>query len=188
MAIKFTHEAYCAIFLHACKHPTRAVNGLLLGSAADDGLTVRKVLPLFHSSFALSPMLEVALMLADQYCKANDTRLIGYYQGNELSDDTELGPFGKKIAEKLRSQCPRAAVLLLDGASMQPTATELRLLPLGVDGKRCSLEIVLMDAEKTIAALDGYISEGVQQKLVDFDSHLDDASKDWLDNQRFFSA
>ena len=70
---------------------------------------------------------------------------------------------------------------------MQPTVTDLRLVPIGVDGKRCSLGMVLMDAGKTIAALDGYIREGVQQKLVDFDSHLDDVSKDWL-NQGLFSA
>ena len=53
---------------------------------------------------------------------------------------------------------------------MQPTVTDLRLVPLGVDGKRCSLGMVLMDADKTIAALDGYIREGVQQKLRELSS------------------
>jgi|TARA_B100000524_G_scaffold345415_1_gene243992 hypothetical protein len=45
----------------------KAVNGLLLGTATKDaGVTVTQALPLFHSSFALAPMLEVALMLVSR--------------------------------------------------------------------------------------------------------------------------
>jgi len=62
-SIEVQPDAYCLMFLHACKYPARAVNGLLLGTAAGDSLKVQKALPLFHSSFALSPMLETALML-----------------------------------------------------------------------------------------------------------------------------
>ena len=40
-------------------------------------------------------------------------QIVGYYQANEMCDDLELGPFGKKIAEKIRTQCPHAAVLLV---------------------------------------------------------------------------
>lgn len=62
-----SHDAYCHLFLHACKHPMKAVNGLLLGTATKDaGVTVTQALPLFHSSFALAPMLEVALMLVSR--------------------------------------------------------------------------------------------------------------------------
>ena len=56
-------DAYCTLFMHACKFPSRTVNGLLLGSALGDALTVRKALPLFHGPLGLAPMLEAALML-----------------------------------------------------------------------------------------------------------------------------
>ena len=57
-------DAYVTLFLHACKHSSKAVNGLLLGRVdGENNVTLLKALPLFHSSFALSPMLEVALML-----------------------------------------------------------------------------------------------------------------------------
>ena len=62
-ACTLNHEAYCVLFLHACKHPFKAVNGLLLGTANDGGVTVTKALPLFHSTLSLAPMLEAALML-----------------------------------------------------------------------------------------------------------------------------
>lgn len=152
-----SHDAYCHLFLHASKHPTKAVNGLLLGSASkEQGVTVAHVLPLFHSSFALAPMLEVALMLvrklhsrqlggrvrsvwgwvpprvfftnmrpclmqADEHCKASGTlELVGYYQANELSDDLELGTFGRKIADKIRAQCPSSIMLLVRHALFIP--------------------------------------------------------------------
>ena len=57
------HEAYCFLFMHACKHPMKAVNGLLIGTVEDGTVRASKALPMFHSSLALAPMLEAALML-----------------------------------------------------------------------------------------------------------------------------
>ena len=56
-------EAYITLFMHACKFPSRTVNGLLLGSVSDGGVSVQKALPLFHTPLGLAPMLEAALML-----------------------------------------------------------------------------------------------------------------------------
>ena len=56
-------EAYITLFMHACKFPSRTVNGLLLGSVSGGGVSVQKTLPLFHTPLGLAPMLEAALML-----------------------------------------------------------------------------------------------------------------------------
>lgn len=178
-------EAYAVLFLHACKHPTKAVNGLLLGTTTASGVRVTRALPLFHSSFALSPMLEVALTLADEHCKLRGgISVVGYYQANELSDDMELGVFGKKIADKIRTHCAHAAILLIDGAKMRPTPSDLRLVQVGADGKRGLGPPTLAGADAAIAALDGYIGRGLQNDLVDFDAHLDDGRQDWFNNDR----
>ncbi len=58
-----TPEAYSVLFLHACKYPHRAVNGLLIGTSEGSTVHVTKTLPLFHSHHALLPMLEAALVL-----------------------------------------------------------------------------------------------------------------------------
>ena len=79
---ELAHEAYCVLFLHACKHPFKAVNGLLLGTSDDSGVRATKALPLFHSTLALAPMLEAALMLADELCKQFQLQIVGYYQAN----------------------------------------------------------------------------------------------------------
>lgn len=183
-SIELSAEAYCVAFLHACKHPTKAVNGLLLGSAGAGGTKVVKALPLFHSSLALAPMLEAALMLADEHCKAAGLQLVGYYQANELTDDLDLGPFGKKIAAKIRAQCAGAAVLLLDGGRMRPAPNDLRLLCIDTDGKASgSGSLSLREESKTLRDLDDYLARGVQNGLVDFDTHLDDASSDWFNTK-----
>ena len=54
---------------------------------------------------------------ADEHCKAESMQIVGYYQANEMCDDLELGPFGKKIAEKIRAQCQHAAVILVGHCS-----------------------------------------------------------------------
>ena len=174
-------SAYAVLFMHCAKYPHRTVNGLLLGTANNDSVSVRETLPLFHSSLALAPMLEAALLLADEYCSTRDLKIVGYYQANEVVDDIELGSFGKKIADKIRSQAPQAAVLLLDGAKMRPTPADLRLVALSADGKRGTAP-TLADAEASLAKLDAALAKGLQHELVDFDVHLDSPASDWLGN------
>jgi len=182
-------DAYTVLFLHCCKHPHRALNGLLLGSATSDSVTVTEALPLFHSSLALAPMLEAALLLAEEYCKQRSSKsspfqIVGYYQANELVTDHELGPFGKKVCEKIRAQSPATAVLLLDGESMRPSPTDLRLSVLGADGRRTSAVPQIADdrAAQCIDQLEQLIERGVATEIVDFDVHLDEPTKDWLGN------
>jgi len=174
------HEAYCLLFMHACKHPSKAVNGLLIGTVKDGDVHASKALPMFHSTLALSPMLETALMLADELCKQSGLQIVGYYQANEFANDLELGPFGKRISDKIHSRCSSAATLLLDGSSMRPSLEDLRLIAFGADGKKSGTTPSLADGKSTISKLTEYVSNKLQQQLVDFDAHLDDISKDWL--------
>lgn len=49
------------LLLHAAKHPSSSVSGLLLGSASDSAVTVSDVIPLFHNSTQLAMPTEMAL-------------------------------------------------------------------------------------------------------------------------------
>ena len=53
--------------------------------------------------------------------------------------------------------------------------------------QRSAAEVALVEADKTLRSLEGFLADGAQQQLVDFDCHLDDASKDWL-NTRLFAG
>lgn len=186
-SVTLSPEAYGVLLLHTLRYTHRTVNGILLGSVdgkeASSAVTCKMCLPLFHSSLSLAPMLEAALLLADEYCQLNDLQIVGYYQANEVCDDLELGPFGKKIIEKIRSHCPAACCLLLDGAKMRPTPTDLKLLCLAADGRRYGVTPTLApNPEAAIATVEKAISKGQQYEVVDFDVHLDDVSKNWLGN------
>jgi hypothetical protein len=188
LPIELAPAAYQVLFLHCLKYPHRSVNGLLLGAADGEAVRVREALPLFHSSLSLAPMLEAALLLADEHCAAKGLKIVGYYQANEVVDDLELGPNGKKISDKIRTQTPAAAVLMLDGAKMRPTPTDLRLLALGADAKRLEAPTIAPSAEAAIERLEGCLSTGLQSEIVDFDTHLDDHTKDWTGNGALVGA
>ena len=174
-------SAYAVLFMHCARYSHRTVNGLLLGTVEGDSVRVRETLPLFHSNIALAPMLEAALLLADEYCGSNGLKVVGYYQANEQVNDLELGQFGKKIAEKIRSQTPGAAILVLDGEEMKPTPDNLRLLAIGADGKRGAAPTVA-DAASSLAKLDAALGKELYNDIVDFDVHLDDPTTNWLGN------
>lgn len=186
--VTLSPSAYGVLFLHALKHPHRTINGLLLGSADSSPggtVTCTECLPLFHSPLALAPMLEAALLLADEYCQASGKQIVGYYQANEFANDPDLGPFGKRITDKIRSRCAAAATLLIDGSSMQPTADDLRLVSYGADGKKGGAAVPVLADSETLTKLAGYIATNLHQQLVDFDAHLDDITKDWLNTALF---
>lgn len=56
-----TEEALFTILLHAAKHPTSAVNGLLLGTAGPGAVEVARAVPVCHSFITLTPLLEAAM-------------------------------------------------------------------------------------------------------------------------------
>ncbi|KAK7481725.1 hypothetical protein BaRGS_00027098 [Batillaria attramentaria] len=85
-------QAYCKLLLHAAKYPHCAVNGVLLAedNKSKDHKAVRFVdcIPLFHLSLGLAPMLEIALLQIDTYCRSKGYVIAGYYQANENYDDS----------------------------------------------------------------------------------------------------
>lgn len=75
-------KALLKILLHAAKHPSHSISGVLLGTvapasgepgsprdgAAQVAVTVADAIPLFHSFLSLAPALETALVQARQLC------------------------------------------------------------------------------------------------------------------------
>lgn len=61
-------NAYIKLVLHAFKHKTSAVNGILLGRLSGDGMVdIVDSVPLFHSQIGVLPPLEIALIMVS-YC------------------------------------------------------------------------------------------------------------------------
>lgn len=200
-------SALLKILLHSASHPSYSINGLLIGrkhgkaaakalqgepgspsSAQDKGsIEILDCLPLFHTSLSLSPMAEVGLIQAEAFARSKGLQLIGYYQANEQIADVELGGIGKKITERIQSYAPEGCALLVDNSKLQgflqqkePTFLQLHVKEGGKTWTQLPPSSLSGDFDSVPREFLTLHGEGRHHKLVDFDDHLNDISKDWL--------
>ncbi|KDP39312.1 hypothetical protein JCGZ_01069 [Jatropha curcas] len=191
-----SQNAYIKLVLHSLKHKSSAVNGVLLGRSSDDVVEITDSVPLFHNHLGLLPPLEISLIMIEEYYGAQGLGIVGYFHANERFDDAELGNVAKNIGDHIYRYFPQAAILLLDNK-------KLEALPNGKD-RSPVLQLYTRDASKNwkLAGPDGgnrlilkepaanivlldFISSKKWQDVVDFDDHLDDITKDWLNPELF---
>lgn len=209
---EISQTAYVKLVLHALKHTTSAVNGILVGrikqypASEDDNnnsteaVEIIDAIPLSHAQLGLLPTLEIAITQGEDYFASKGDRLsvVGYYHANERYEDLELSPLAKKIGDHISRYCPQAAILLLDnklveelpkGGSKKPVVqlyTRDASKVWRQAGSSGSIGVRLVFKEPTAnTILWDYIIEGREQEIVDFDEHLDDISKDWLNSNLF---
>ncbi|XP_027064834.1 ER membrane protein complex subunit 8/9 homolog [Coffea arabica] len=187
-------NAYIKLVLHALKHKTSAVNGVLLGRlSGDDTVEIVDSVPLFHSQIGLLPPLEIALIMIEEYYNDKGLSIVGYFHANERFDDFELSNVAKNIGDHISKYSPGAALLLLDNK-------KLEALPKGKDGNPVmqlytkdtsrswklvgSDRLTVKEPSANVILLD-FISSKKWKDITDFDDHLDDISKDWLNSDLF---
>ncbi|KAM9826858.1 ER membrane protein complex subunit 9 [Neosynchiropus ocellatus] len=207
--VELSCRAYVKMYLHACLFPRCSINGLLLSSSPAGGAVgVTDCVPLLHSHLPLAPVTQLALtqvrhvteprpgrshlrlLQVDVWCSQTQQRIVGYYQANACAADSSPTPGALKIADKIAEQFDAAVLLMLDGSKMRP---DYRVPPIVVYERKDSRwtpkdkhTIMLRQWEETRDVAGQLLESGDQALLVDFDTHLDDISKDWT-NQRLNS-
>ncbi|XP_059662370.1 ER membrane protein complex subunit 8/9 homolog [Cornus florida] len=198
MRYEISQNAYIKLVLHALKHTTSAVNGVLLGRVSGGGtspvLEITDSVPLFHSQIGLLPPLEIALIQIEDYYGAQGLNIVGYYHANERFDDFELNNVAKNIGDHIYRYFPQAAVLLLDNKKLEALPKSKERSPVmqlytrngswklvGSDG---SSRLTIKEPSGNIVLLD-YMSSEKWHNIIDFDDHLNDISKDWLNPELF---
>ncbi|KAI7844049.1 hypothetical protein COHA_002389 [Chlorella ohadii] len=205
-----SEDALLKVLLHAAKHPTTAVNGVLLGTVSGgDGaaeVSVTDAVPACHSFISLAPVLEAALSQLEAHAKEQQgtqsgLRIVGYYQANERLSDGELGA-GRRFADRIEAAWPHSVALLLDGPALQAGLAQLTAAEGQAGGSGGSEQPVAQLFAKdggrwTKVAAGGsggfrcptsgvvsrfaqLLGEGRHQQLHDFEEHLDDIALDWL--------
>merc|ERR1719263_2769861 len=112
----FEPQAYAKAIMHGCKHSSDVVTGVLIGSVSNAKvMKVVDVIPLFHTH-ALGPMLKIAFLLIEQYCRTDDRGLeiLGLYFAHPDGNSDANYPPVKAVAEKILSNCPQATVWSMD--------------------------------------------------------------------------
>ncbi|XP_050220216.1 ER membrane protein complex subunit 8/9 homolog [Mercurialis annua] len=194
---EISQNAYIKLVLHAIKHKSTSVNGVLLGrSNQNDVVEIVESVPLFHNPhLGLLPPLEIALIMIEDHYGSQGLGIVGYFHANERFDDSELGNVSKNIGDHIFRYFPQAAILLLDNKKLEtlPKGNQSPVLQLyardasknwklaGSDG---GSKLILKEPAANIVLSD-FISSKKWQDVVDFDDHLDDITKDWLNPDLF---
>ncbi|XP_052203179.1 ER membrane protein complex subunit 8/9 homolog [Diospyros lotus] len=195
---EIAQNAYIKVVLHALKHKTSAVNGVLLGrlSGPDNSVEITDAVPLFHSHIALLPPLEIALIQIEEYYGAQGLSIVGYFHANERFDDLELGNVAKNIGDYIYRYFSQAALLLLDNKKLEDLSGGKDRSPVmqlytrdsskswKLVGSEGSNRLIMKEPSANIVLMD-YISSKKWHEIIDFDDHLDDISKDWLNADLF---
>jgi len=181
-------EAYCKMILHAHRYPAHQVHGVLLGKKKKESseIQITDSIPLFHGPL-LAPILEVALIQIEEHCKDKDLVLAGNYYASELiTEEKQLPNAVTKVADKIQEQFSSSCVLLIDNSKLSRTPKEVAVQAFISDGKQWKLnsESVDLKDSNTLNILKDFLQEKLLN-LQDFDSHLDDVSKDWLNAKLF---
>uniref|UniRef100_A0A3P9K1K3 ER membrane protein complex subunit 9 n=1 Tax=Oryzias latipes TaxID=8090 RepID=A0A3P9K1K3_ORYLA len=123
----------------------------------------------------------------DAWCSQTQQRIVGYYQANACASDSSPTQCALKISDKIAEQFDGAVLLMLDGSKMPP---DYRVPPIVMYERKDSRwilkdkhMIMLRQWEETRAIASQMLEAGDHALLVDFDSHLDDITKDWT-NQK----
>ncbi|GLT83757.1 hypothetical protein SLE2022_020290 [Rubroshorea leprosula] len=194
---EISQNAYIKLVLHALNHKTAAVNGVLLGRPSPLNPSILEItdsVPLFHSNLALLPPLEIALIMIEEHYGAEGMGIVGYFHANERFDDAELGIVAKNIGDHICRYSPEAAILLLDNKKLEALPKVKDQSPVMQlytrDGSKNwklvggSNRLMVKEPAANVVLLD-YISLEKWHDVVDFDDHLDDIKKDWLNPELF---
>merc|ERR1712166_45732 len=182
-----TGAAYATIAMHALKSPDCAICGVLVGTPGN----IQRAFPLHHGQITLSPMMGIAFAQVDAMLEEEcpGLQVVGYYQGNSHHDDTRVGDSGFRVANKIRSFCAEACVLVLKNAGLEGlkegNASGLfevhQYDSSKKDWKQLPKESVVTPENVAAKVISAYRNKS-HQRLVDFDDHLQTPDLDWMHN------
>eukprot|EP00892_Ulva_mutabilis_P001387 jgi/Ulvmu1/11249/UM073_0021.1 len=195
----FESEAALKVLLHACRHPSSTVCGVFLGREAGDATSVQDCIPLFHSNTAIGPCAESALWQVVELAKQRALSLVGFYEAepqvSALNEDAQSAP--RAMAEKLVSNgCNKCNLFVMDNAKLGEFMDEKSGdMPFHVLGKTSAGKwsrsagvgpSSLKCDNGLPAVLKRQLAAKVHFSLHDFDDHLDNLQRDWLNSKLEF--
>mmetsp|Transcript_1629 Transcript_1629/g.3374 ORF Transcript_1629/g.3374 Transcript_1629/m.3374 type:complete len:196 (-) Transcript_1629:1091-1678(-) len=186
--VEMAQTAYAKVVLHALKHPSASVNGVLIGKPGSSGLVVTDAVGMMHGQLALAPMIEVALAQIEAHFTDQGLSIVGYYHANERLRDQEMASVGKKVADKIASRCPEAVALLVDCQKLDklldPDPPCVLKLYTRIGGKWKAEETEPSNLKFKEAGTTNLVADFIQEerfkRVYDFLDHVEDMTCDWL--------
>ncbi|KAL1925813.1 uncharacterized protein VTP21DRAFT_696 [Calcarisporiella thermophila] len=172
-----TSSAYLKPLLHALKHPSHAVVGLLLAREQK----IVDAIPVLHFWSDLSGTLEMALQQVDIYAAENDMQIAGLYVANPALSDRTLPTSAVRVLDRIRQNNQNAIGFVIDNEKL--SSDENALIPyLYKDGQFRHVPFDSAFHIDKLPSLTQARRDHRHKRIVDFDEHLEDVSLDWLKN------
>jgi hypothetical protein len=187
--LEVSTRAYCKMIMHSAKYPSSAINGLLLSTrdgAKAGSSTIHYIdcIPLFHMGHGLAPMVEVALAQVESQCAESGLVISGLYHAHDNLRDNHVDVFTQRIADKIAEHQPASLLVTIDCKKLSANLeTPCLLAQQHIDGKwrsRDKASVRLEHDDVTLACASALVHKKIYRDLVDFDTHLDDLSMDYL--------
>jgi len=187
--LEMSTRAYCKMIMHSAKYPSSAINGVLLSKRDSVKAGARTIhytdcIPLFHMGNGLAPMVEVALAQVDSQCEESGLVISGFYHAHDNLRDNHVDVFSQKIADKIAENQPGTLLVTIDSKKLSANIESPSLIvQQHSDGKwrpRDKTQVRLEHDEVTLACASALVHKKIYRDLVDFDTHLDDLSMDYL--------
>lgn len=184
-----TSTAYLKPLLHAAKYPSSPVFGLLIGiktKGPRPWLITDSVL-LFHTH-VLAPMLELAFIQTEEYCRCLSSRehkkyrILGCYVANERVADLEMHVMTRRVAARINLVTGgRAVVLVLDNTKLAKPVNAFRtMLPVDKHWRLASESEEYVPPARAFTDLPDLIRKDYEREVSDFEDHLSNPSKDYF--------
>lgn len=124
--------AYTLPLLHAARHPSSTVVGLLLSS----GDEITEALPILHRYASLSLTIDTALRFVSAYAADKGLTLAGVYAAHE-DGSTAPGRVGERLLETVRKVNPAAVYIAVSSSRRSPAPCISDLLCSSEGAMRC---------------------------------------------------
>ena len=114
-SVSLSSDAYILPLLHAARHPSSAVLGLLVAATANDP-AIDEAIPLLHHWTTLTPAAESGIEVARRHvapAAGQARQIVGVYAANARVDDLSLGIAQLGIAKELARTLKRPAIALV---------------------------------------------------------------------------
>jgi hypothetical protein len=110
MAYVLSTKAYQNMILHAAKYPSLAVGGLLIGSKSER--KVLEAIPIVHSQFLPTPLVQVAIEQVEIYSKRKGMQIIGVYFANEANVDVLIPSSIEAICNEIDTSIGGGSIII----------------------------------------------------------------------------
>ena len=178
--------AYSKIMLHCMKYPINDCYGFLMGKKKGNVIEVTDALPLTHDKI-YSTNLNCSLKLTENYY-SKDLKIVGFYENlmlNQMKEDLDISIHSKKVLELINQNSVKGPVLFEIASkdnkdNPNSNVDDIVFLQYLLNEKNGLTDLgEHKETKEEFEKLKKLVSNNMQNDLIDFDDHFEDANLDW---------